>query len=119
MRSSTEGTAPATCGSHVAQLVIDTLKFFDGSRYDLLACCVMPNHVHVVMTIIGEQSLARILHSWKSFTGRRVKPGRFWQEEYFDRIVRDDAELERTIRYVLNNPTNAGLANWPYVWCKW
>jgi putative transposase len=34
----------------IAQLVVDTLKYFDSSRYRLHAWCVMPNHVHVVFT---------------------------------------------------------------------
>ncbi|HET8774864.1 MAG TPA: transposase [Thermoanaerobaculia bacterium] len=42
--------------------MVETLRFFR-DRYDLIAWCVMPNHVHVVLQVRGEQSLARILHS--------------------------------------------------------
>ena len=42
----------------VAQVVVDTLRHFDGSRYVLHAWCVMPNHVHVVITAISKSKLA-------------------------------------------------------------
>ncbi len=35
----------------------------------------------------------------------RVTPGvRVWQREYYDRVIHDDAELERVRRYIVNNP---------------
>jgi len=74
----------------------------------------------VVIRIIGAQKLERILHSWKSYTAKRAneilgQTGVFWQSEYYDRIIRNDEDLERTIEYVLNNPTKAGLVDWPWV----
>ena len=105
----------------VAQCVVDALKYFDNDLYDLLAWCVMPNHVHVVPAMRGQQSLARIFHSWKSYTSKRANKilglsGTFWQREYYDRIVRDSEDLETTMRYVQMNPQKAGLVNWPWVW---
>jgi REP element-mobilizing transposase RayT len=105
----------------IARLIADNLHYFAGSRYELLAWCVMPNHVHVVMRVLGEQSLATIVHSWKSYTSKRandllVRDGPFWSREYFDRIVRDDDDLRRTIEYVVANPVKAGLINWMWVW---
>jgi REP element-mobilizing transposase RayT len=104
----------------IAKLVADALKFFDGRRYDLLAWCVMPNHVHVVaQTKVGE-TLDGICGSWKSYTAREAnrilgREGRFWEREYFDRLIRNDQDLENTVSYVLHNPSKAGLADWPWV----
>ncbi len=53
-----------------AQLVIESWQQFDGDRYRLLAWVVMPNHIHVLMELTGKTPLARIVQSWKSFTGR-------------------------------------------------
>ena len=36
--------------------------------------------------------------------------------EYFDRIMRDDEELIRSIEYVFDNPEKAGLKNWKWRW---
>jgi hypothetical protein len=42
--------------------------------------------------------------------------GAFWQREYYDRLIRDGDELERAVRYVVNNPERAGLKGWKWVW---
>jgi len=104
----------------VAQTVLDALKHFDGQRYDLLAWCIMPNHVHVVVCPLGTHNLPEILHSWKSFTAKRAnkllqRQGQFWQEEYYDHLIRDEEDFNRSIQYVLDNPSKAGLADWR--WC--
>jgi len=83
----------------------------------------MPNHVHVVMQTHGDWSLERILHSWKSFTAREAnrmlnRRGVFWQDEYYDHLVRNGDELSRVVRYVLENPARAGLRGWPWVGTK-
>lgn len=39
--------------------------------------------------------------------------GAFWQHESYDHVIRDEAELGRTIWYILDNPVKAGLCkNW-------
>ena len=68
--------------------------------YDLRAWVVMPNHGHVLL--LPRQSLVRVLPAVKSASARRAnrilgRPGqRFWQEESFDRWVRDREEEGRT-----------------------
>jgi REP element-mobilizing transposase RayT len=104
----------------IATCVVSALQFFAGTRYDLLAWCVMPNHVHVVMRISGDLPLEKIVHSWKSYTANQAnkilgRTGTFWQREYYDRIIRDEKDLTRTIAYVRGNPAKAGLKNWPWV----
>jgi REP element-mobilizing transposase RayT len=104
----------------IAKLVADALRFFDGKRYDILAWCVMPNHVHVVLQTKPGETLDGICGSWKSCTALEAnrilgREGRFWYRDYFDRLIRDDRDLENTISYVLNNPSKAGLTDWPWV----
>jgi REP element-mobilizing transposase RayT len=105
----------------IAEEVIATWRLFDRKRYELFAWCVMPNHVHVVLRLFRGDDLDRVLHSWKSYTANFAnrllgRTGAFWQREYFDRLIRSDADLEDTIEYVVRNPERAGLTNWPYVW---
>jgi len=106
-----------------ASIVESSLRFHDQRLYELMAWSVMPNHVHVVMRLFLGRDLARVLHSWKSFTGNECnrilgREGRFWQREYFDRIVRDERELHRVIEYVVQNPAKAGLEPWPFAGCR-
>ena len=105
----------------VAECVIETWRRFDRQRYDLLAWCVMPNHVHVIAQLFEGGDLDAVLHSWKSYTSNAAnkilkRSGTFWWREYYDHCIRDDAELSRSIRYVLENPAKAGLTDWPYMW---
>ena len=82
----------------------------------------MPNHAHVIMRLFVGSDLAKVLHSWKSYTSNVAnsilgRTGTFWFREYYDRCIRDERELLRTVRYVLENPAKAGLRDWPYVKC--
>ena len=107
----------------VALVVENALMHFDGVRYRLLGWCIMPNHVHAVIEIVDEHSLTDIVGSWKSFTAKRAnsqigRSGPFWHPDYFDRFMRNEGHLARTVDYVENNPVKAGLVaeafDWPW-----
>ncbi|MHB1423644.1 MAG: REP-associated tyrosine transposase [Gemmataceae bacterium] len=107
----------------IAQLVENALLHFDGTRYCLHAWTIMPNHVHVLFTPLHDNSLSSILHSWKSFTAKEAnkllnRKGAFWQEEYFDRMIRDDEHFAAAHRYIDDNAVKAGLCrateDWPF-----
>ncbi|HEY3320543.1 MAG TPA: transposase [Planctomycetota bacterium] len=129
--------------SRIAALVAESLRFRDNTVYDLAAYCIMPNHVHVVFTprciVVPENSaetkglqpqyasLPSIMHSLKLYTATRAnrilaRSGQFWQHESYDHWVRDENELGRVIRYVVNNPVKAGLArrwqDWPWTFSR-
>lgn len=104
-----------------AAAVQGALLHFDAQRYNLLAWCIMPNHVHVVMQQHEGWPLAALLHSWKSFSANAVnrahqRRGAVWQREYFDRFMRDDRHLETTIAYVEHNPVAAGFVRQASDW---
>ncbi|HFD81613.1 MAG TPA: transposase [Gammaproteobacteria bacterium] len=103
------------------------LWHFDGERYRLLAWCVMPNHVHVLIEQLD--ALPRIVGSWKSYTGRWALahdvvlglgiPGkRLWMRDYWDRYIRDQRHLDAVRTYIDRNPVKAGLCrraeDWPW-----
>ncbi len=102
----------------IAEIVADAIMHFDEDRYTLLAWCVMPNHVHAIF--VAHQTVDRILHSWKSFTAKEAnkilnREGQFWQDDYWDRLIRSREELDATVKYILENPGRAGLTDWPFV----
>jgi REP element-mobilizing transposase RayT len=102
-----------------AGLVARALTHFDRERYRLWAYCVMPNHVHTVVEPLGNHKLDAILHSWKSYTANDVnkllkRKGPFWQPDYFDHLIRRQESFEYFVQYTLDNPTKAGLHNWPW-----
>lgn len=141
-----------TNGSHwlkderIAKVVVDALHFYDKKEYDLLAYCIMPNHVHLVfivrhdyilsvraearatgtMSTTSRYIVADILRLIKGSTAREAnkilhRTGAFWQHESYDHVVRDGKELERVVQYVINNPVKAGFVtnaeDWKRSYC--
>lgn len=117
----------------IAQLVCDTLHYWNSKRYTLVCYCIMPNHVHMVIDVLNfipveylkkqTYELSRIMESIKRYTARRSntmlhRSGRFWQKESYDRVVRDGKELNETLRYIVDNPVKAGFIDASEKW-KW
>ena len=102
-------------------LVADTLRHFEGARYELVAWVVMNDHVHVIVRPFAEWDLSSVLHSWKSFTAhemvkkhRRSAP--VWLKESYERIVRGPHELAKFTRYVQLNPRRRWPERVSYEW---
>ena len=95
-------------------VVLGAIRHFSEYRYQLFAYVVMNDHVHVLVKPRDEHPLYTLLHSWKSFTAHQFqrqfgRRGPIWQDEYFDRIVRDEDEFLEKAQYILNNPRK----RWP------
>ncbi len=108
------------CGSCVlieprcATIVQDALKFLDGRAFDLRAWVVMPNHVHFLAFFQEGQSLIKALHSLKSFTAHEIVKAYpnmvpCWQQETFDRYIRNEDHYLDMVEYIHQNPVKAGL----------
>jgi putative transposase len=85
----------------IAAMVEASILHFDGLRYRLLAWCVMPNHVHVLVETIDGHPLGSIAHSWKSFTAKQAarmtgQGGGVWEPDYFDRYIRNHRQRQQS-----------------------
>lgn len=118
----------------VAQIIKDQLHRFDKRLYDLLAYCIMPNHFHVVfdtglqvhgkdIDFVGEDYvqlhdiMRKIKGASANFSNKVLnRSGAFWQEESWDRWMRDEKDLNNCIDYTLMNPVKGGLVR---DWCDW
>lgn len=115
----------------IAQMVADATSFRDKKQYNLIAYCIMPNHVHLLIRFddvcnanallsdyqseLPDRQLFHVLHSLKRFTARQCnrilnRQGEFWQKESYDHYVRSHNELQNIIAYILQNPVKSGLA---------
>ncbi|MEO5343136.1 MAG: transposase [Gammaproteobacteria bacterium SHHR-1] len=107
-----------------AECIIANWQHFDAQHYDLLAWVVMPTHVHVMIHLAETASLAKVVQSWKSYTGRRLKAlfpqacvdGQFWMREYWDRYIRDETHFLNAVEYIRNNPVKANRVKTPEEW---
>jgi putative transposase len=116
----------------IASIVIRKIHSFENERYELLTYCIMPNHVHLLAKLINGHTikhqgitanypLTDTVRLIKGSTARDCnmilkRTGSFWQHESYDHYVRDEQELERIIKYILNNPVKAGLVK---EWTEW
>ncbi len=117
----------------VASIVATSIRYHDGNWFDLLAYCIMPNHGHVVLAPYQKSSdadygLTQITHNIKRNSAKQAnevlgRSGAFWQHESYDHYTRNEAELQRIIKYVLLNPVKAGLVehwqDWKWTYCKY
>jgi REP element-mobilizing transposase RayT len=83
---------------------------------DLDAWVIMPNHFHALVSPRAGVTLGMITKKWKGGSGREInlllgKRGRLWQPEGFDHIVRSEAQFQHYQRYIVENPTKAGLSH--------
>ena len=102
-------------------IVLDHMRAGDGRFYDLLAAVVMPNHAHGVLQPNDGVELPRIMKGMKGVSARLVNAARgsggtLWQDESFDRIIRDGGELTQKLEYTIGNPVKAGLVEDPWAY---
>jgi REP element-mobilizing transposase RayT len=99
----------------VAEMVVDAIEYNASAlgHFTPHAFAVMPNHVHLLVTPAVE--LPKLTRSLKGITAKRANAmlaltgKRFWQEESYDHLVRNEREFERIRGYIEENPVRAGL----------
>jgi REP element-mobilizing transposase RayT len=104
----------------IANLVQENLWYHDGVQYRLLAWVIMPNHIHVLVEI-WHVPMSDILKGWKGYSSKAAnrilgRTGTLWEEDYFDRYIRDENHYRRVVRYMEGNPAKAGLVKAPEEW---
>ena len=89
--------------------------------YILIATVVMPDHTHLLLTPSEGYSLSQIMKGIKGVSARKVNQmrntiGTVWQDESYDRIIRDQKELDEKIHYMAKNPVKNGFTDdvWNY-----
>jgi len=99
-----------------------SLLHFQNERHLTFCFTVMPNHIHLVIKPLDEIELEEIMASMKGFVSRKAnallgREGVLWEEESYDRIVRDEEHLFRVVQYIGRNAAKAGLPR--NEWVRW
>jgi len=90
------------------------------------AYCLMPNHVHLLMTPEEKYGISRVLQDLGRRYVRQIniqyqRCGTLWEGRYHACLIEDSDYLLKTYRYIERNPVRAGLANHPqdYNWSSY
>lgn len=103
------------CGKIVQETWHDLVNHIAGIRLDSFQ--IMPNHVHGIVIILGDELIQKprtefgeIIRQLKTFSARRINNftdtpgGQVWQRNYYERVIRDEEELEKFRNYIMDNP---------------
>jgi len=99
----------------VAELVVATFcKYRDAGEFELHEYVVMPNHVHLLVSLNDQHPLGRVIQLVKGGVSHSLREHGFvfsavWQQRYYDRRVRDANEFAEFSRYIRQNPVRKGL----------
>lgn len=116
----TEGRKAGLTSAALAKAIkreIDALE--SDHAWHVHAAVIMPDHLHLLITLGGRLTLGQAIGRLKSKTRARLAEiNLLWQGNYFDRHLRPDDLIEDVLRYVFLNPYRAKLLalNEHYEW---
>ena len=91
-------------------------------QVEILAYCLMTNHVHFIVVPHATDGLARFFNAthmrYSQYKNENHKRrGHLWQGRFYSSVL-DGVHLLRAVRYVEQNPVRAGIVKKPgdYVW---
>ena len=93
-------------------IIFNTIKYLDNKKYELHAVVIMDDHAHIIIKSIHD--LSNIMHSIKSFSAHKINKvshaeGKVWQDENFERVIRNEKEYLEKLQYIINNPFKSNL----------
>ena len=97
-----------------SQLLADALRNYQGTRCNVRCFIVMPNHAHAVIRPLEDFDLEDTLGLIKGYVARQINrernvTGALWEQESYDRIIRDIRHLENVVHYMGRNGLKARL----------
>jgi putative transposase len=106
-------------GQKIMLLVLEDAKEKFGFR--LHNFCIMPTHIHLLITPTNGENLSRIIQwiktqSAKIWNGIHGSKDHLWGERFFSRAMKDLQEYFVVHNYIDQNPVKAGLVNSPTDW---
>jgi putative DNA methylase len=76
----------------------------------------MPDHLHALLVPREPYTLSQVMQCIKGYSSRRINADRsvkgpLWQASYYDRIIRNEAQLQTVVAYIEENPVKAKLVS--------
>ena len=107
---------------HYRQYLEYIAQYSSRYRFDILAYCLMSNHIHLVGIPRKQDSMARMIQATHSRHTQNVNRnmgfhGHLWHSRFYSTAL-DDLHLWNCFKYVEQNPVRAGILTkaQEYVW---
>ncbi|MCP4269084.1 MAG: hypothetical protein GY777_26505 [Candidatus Brocadiaceae bacterium] len=109
----------------VTKIIKDEIEFRMINEIKLFCYCIMPDHVHILLSLtdgytkkgkdrsVGKGTLQNWVSAYKRYTSRitnqlfEIKP--LWQKNFYDHIVRKEESLLKIAEYIVYNPVRKGI----------
>ena len=96
-------------------LIEQILQTFESRQFAVIAYCVMPDHVHLLIEgLTGDADFKAAMHAWKlttAFAWKKRTGDRLWQAGFYEHTLRNEESAPSVVRYILANPARAGLVS--------
>ena len=101
--------------NRLAQDFIELLKRHSkDNNIPIYAYCVMPNHIHILMSSSKKNDIIGFVRELKSLSTRMAWEygyhGSIWQTSFYDHFLRKGEDLKEVTTYIVQNPVRKGIA---------
>jgi REP-associated tyrosine transposase len=115
----TAGGKPILQTDRMAALFVEVLRcYMRAGQFRVHEFVVMPNHVHLLVTVGADMSIEKTMQLIKGNFSFRARTelgllGEIWQRGFSDVRIKDEESFRAHQLYIYNNPVKAGLASVP------
>ena len=98
-----------------ADVILSAARFYQTTaKWFLHLFLVMPDHIHMLVHVPPERTLADVIGHWKSYLTTQY--GIRFQANFFDTRIRDQEHFAEKWDYICKNPVAKGLVATPREW---
>lgn len=93
-------------------------KYSEDKKNSILAYCLMPNHVHMLIRPLEEESLSKMMQGvtlcyTQYFNREKARTGRLWESRYYSTVIDEERHLWAVSKYIESNPVRVGISKRP------
>jgi len=93
-------------------------KYATEKKAVILAYCLMPNHVHLLVRPLGENALSKMMQGialcyTQYFNRKNKRTGCLWECRYHSTVIDEETYLWAVSKYIEGNPVRARIVESP------
>ena len=93
----------------IRRIVEEALLYYDDKNYCIHGGVIMPNHVHILISMLDEKNIDSTLGALKSFTAKKInanlgESGSIWIRDNYKRLIRNLEHYKVVKAYIKENP---------------